>query len=63
MSNELRLGSEKRLRIFTGRGYPELAEEVAGELGVLITPTSAYDFAMAKSLFDLKRAFVAAMHS
>ncbi len=45
MSNELRLGSEKRLRIFTGRGYPELAEEVASELGVTITPTSAYDFA------------------
>lgn len=45
MSNELRLSSEKRLRIFTGRGYPELAEEVAAELGVPITPTSAYDFA------------------
>ena len=45
MSNELRLSSEKRLRIFTGRGYPELAEEVAGELGFPITPTSAYDFA------------------
>jgi ribose-phosphate pyrophosphokinase len=45
MINELRLSSEKRLRIFTGRGYPELAEEVAAELGVPITPTSAYDFA------------------
>ena len=45
MSTELRLSSEKRLRIFTGRGYPELAEEVAAELGVPITPTSAYDFA------------------
>jgi ribose-phosphate pyrophosphokinase len=43
--NELRLGSEKRLRLFTGRGYPELADEVAKELGVPITPTSAYDFA------------------
>jgi len=43
--NELRLGSEKRLRLFTGRGFPELAEEVANELGVPITPTSAYDFA------------------
>ena len=29
----------------TGRGYPELAQEVASELGVPITPTSAYDFA------------------
>ena len=43
--NELRLGSEKRLRLFTGRGYPELAEEIAKELDVPITPTSAYDFA------------------
>ena len=44
MSTELRLSSEKRLRIFTGRGYPELAEEVAAELGVPITPTSAICF-------------------
>lgn len=43
--NELRLSSEKRLRIFTGRAYPELADEVAAELGIPITPTSAYDFA------------------
>jgi len=41
----LRLSSEKRLRLFTGRGYPELADEVASELGIPITPTSAYDFA------------------
>ena len=33
------------MRIFSGRGYPELAEEVATELGIPITPTSAYDFA------------------
>ncbi len=43
--NEIRLSSEKRLRLFTGRAYPELAEEVAAELGIPITPTSAYDFA------------------
>jgi ribose-phosphate pyrophosphokinase len=43
--NEIRLSSEKRLRLFTGRGYPELADEVAAELGIPITPTSAYDFA------------------
>ena len=43
--NELRLTSEKRLRIFTGRAHPELAEGVAAELGIPITPTSAYDFA------------------
>jgi ribose-phosphate pyrophosphokinase len=43
--SELRLASEKRLRLFTGRGYPELADDVASELGIPITPTSAYDFA------------------
>jgi len=43
--SELRLSSEKRLRVFSGRGYPELAEEVANELGIAVTPTSAYDFA------------------
>ena len=43
--SELRLSSEKRLRIFTGRAFPELAESVAAELGITITPTSAYDFA------------------
>ena len=43
--SELRLTSEKKLRIFSGRGYPELAEAVATELGIPITPTSAYDFA------------------
>ncbi|MDA2963100.1 MAG: ribose-phosphate diphosphokinase [Actinomycetota bacterium] len=41
---EIRLSSEKRLRLFTGRGYPELADDVASELGVELTPTSAYDF-------------------
>jgi len=39
------LSSEKRLRLFSGRGFPELTEEVATELGIPITPTSAYDFA------------------
>ncbi len=43
--SELRLSSEKRLRVFSGRGYPELAEEVASDLGIAVTPTSAYDFA------------------
>ena len=41
---EIRLSSEKRLRLFSGRGYPELADDVATELGVELTPTSAYDF-------------------
>jgi len=39
------LSSEKRLRLFSGRGFPELAEAVATELGIPLTPTSAYDFA------------------
>lgn len=43
--SELRLASEKRLRIFSGRAFPELAEQVASDLGIPITPTSAYDFA------------------
>jgi len=43
--SELRLASEKRLRIFSGRAFPELAEQVASELGIPLTPTSAYDFA------------------
>jgi len=39
------LSSEKRLRLFSGRGFPELSEAVAEELGIPLTPTSAYDFA------------------
>ena len=60
--SEIRLSSEKRLRLFAGRGFPELAEEVATELGIPLTPTSAYDFANGKSLFALKSQFVVAMH-
>ena len=36
---------EKRLILITGRAHPELADEVAAELGVELVPTSAYDFA------------------
>jgi ribose-phosphate pyrophosphokinase len=36
---------EKKLMLFSGRAYPELAEEVADALGVEPAPTSAYDFA------------------
>ena len=43
--SEIRLSSEKRLRLFAGRGFPELADEVAAELGIPLTPMSAYDFA------------------
>jgi ribose-phosphate pyrophosphokinase len=37
--------SEKRLILATGRAHPELAAEVARELGVELVPTRAYDFA------------------
>ena len=43
--SEIRLSSEKRLRLFSGRGFPELSEAVAAELGIPLTPSSAYDFA------------------
>jgi ribose-phosphate pyrophosphokinase len=36
---------QKNLMLFTGRAYPELAKEVASELGVEITPTESRDFA------------------
>ncbi len=36
---------EKNLMVFTGRAHPELAEEVAADLGITLTPTTAYDFA------------------
>ena len=36
---------EKKLMLFAGRAHPELAEEVAKELGIELTPTTAYDFA------------------
>ena len=35
----------KSLMLFSGRAYPALADEIAHELGVTVTPTSAYDFA------------------
>ena len=43
--SEIRMTPEKRLKVFSGRGFPELAQEVADELGIPLTPTSAYDFA------------------
>ena len=36
---------EKKLMLFSGRAHPELAEEVARELGVGLVPTRAFDFA------------------
>jgi ribose-phosphate pyrophosphokinase len=37
--------AEKRLLLFGGRAYPELAEEIAGCLGIQTTPTKISDFA------------------
>ncbi|MCX4726101.1 ribose-phosphate diphosphokinase [Streptomyces sp. NPDC090052] len=36
---------EKKLMLFSGRAHPELAEEVASQLGVDLVPTKAFDFA------------------
>ena len=36
---------KKRLMLFGGRSHPALAQAVAAELDVTLTPTSAYDFA------------------
>jgi ribose-phosphate pyrophosphokinase len=37
--------NRKTLMLFSGRAYPELAEEMGQVLGVAPTPTDAYDFA------------------
>ncbi len=36
---------EKRLVIASGRAYPELAQEMAEELGTEVLSSTAYDFA------------------
>ena len=36
---------QKKLMLFSGRAHCELAEEVATDLGIELTPTAAYDFA------------------
>ena len=36
---------EKKLMLFAGRAHPELADAVAHELGIELTPQAAYDFA------------------
>ena len=37
--------TQKRLVLLSGRSHPELAESVADELGITLSPTLAYDFA------------------
>ena len=41
----LKRTTEKNLMVFTGRAHPELAEEVAHQLGTGLVPQSAYEFA------------------
>ncbi len=40
----LQISSRKNLMLFSGRAYPELAEDVGTVLGVAPVPTTAYDF-------------------
>ncbi|GAB4099086.1 ribose-phosphate diphosphokinase [Sinomonas halotolerans] len=42
---EITAHGEKRLVLASGRAHPELAQEIAKELGTELLPTSAYDFA------------------
>ncbi|KHL02266.1 ribose-phosphate diphosphokinase [Sinomonas humi] len=42
---EITANGEKRLVVASGRAHPELAQEIAKELGTELLPTSAYDFA------------------
>ena len=41
----IQISGRKTLMLFSGRGYPELAEEIGAELGVQPTPTTIRDFA------------------
>jgi ribose-phosphate pyrophosphokinase len=41
----LKKTTEKNLMVFSGRAHPELAAEVAEQLGTGLVPTSAYEFA------------------
>ncbi|GAB3521535.1 ribose-phosphate diphosphokinase [Arthrobacter monumenti] len=41
----IKIQGEKKLVLASGRAHPELAKEIASELGTELVPTSAYDFA------------------
>ena len=41
----IRQTTSKSLMLFSGRAHPELADEIAGHLGVTPTPTASYEFA------------------
>ncbi len=40
----IQANNRKSLVLLSGRAFPELAEEIASELGTAVTPTSAYEF-------------------
>ena len=44
MSN-LDIPNRKSMTLFSGRAFPELADEIAGHLGMAVTPMTARDFA------------------
>ncbi len=41
----LQVAGRKSMMLFSGRAYPELADEIAAQVGVTVTPTTARDFA------------------
>jgi ribose-phosphate pyrophosphokinase len=41
----MKKATEKNLMVFSGRAHPQLADEVAEQLGSPLVPTSAYEFA------------------
>jgi len=43
--SSIKATGEKKLMLFAGRAHPELADAVARELGIELTPQAAYDFA------------------
>jgi len=43
--NAISINTRKSMMLFSGRAYPELADEVGKYLDVTVTPQSAYDFA------------------
>ena len=45
MSSTIAGNGEKSLVLASGRAHPELANDVARELGIDLLPTTAYDFA------------------
>ena len=45
MSTEITHTAERRMVLASGRAHPELAEDIAREMGIELLPTTAYTFA------------------